>query len=123
MAIFKVSIKLFDGIGVLKKVLKAGVDASTEKGYDVKITILGAPDYLAEVSTATKEEGEEAIMCALNRIESYSKEMDADREYEIKTKPKVVGDSTARIHEIYAEAMENENAKDSDEEMGDDDDD
>jgi translation initiation factor 2 alpha subunit (eIF-2alpha) len=34
----------------------------------VKITILGAPDYLCEISSSTKEEGEEGIMLALDAI-------------------------------------------------------
>jgi translation initiation factor 2 alpha subunit (eIF-2alpha) len=56
IAIFKVSVvKLFDGIIKLKEILKAGAEASKAKDYDVKITILGAPDYLCEISTATKE--------------------------------------------------------------------
>ena len=47
IAIFKVSVvKLFDGIIKLKEILKAGAEASKAKDYDVKITILGAPDYL-----------------------------------------------------------------------------
>ena len=68
MAIFKITIKVFDGIGVLKKILKVGLDESKEKGYDIKITTLGAPDYLVEVQTAAKEDGEAAIMFALNKI-------------------------------------------------------
>lgn len=55
IAIFKVSVvKLFDGIIKLKEILRAGADASKQKDYDVKITILGAPDYLCEISTSTK---------------------------------------------------------------------
>ena len=113
MAVFKVSIKVFDAIGTLKKILKMGVEASTSQGYDVKITILGAPGYLAGGSTASKEDGEKAIMIALDAIESESKKIDPHSEFDIKKKPKVVGDSSAQIHEIYAaeeEALEKEDA-------------
>lgn len=59
IAIFKVAaVKHFDGILKIKEILKAGAEASKQKDYEVKITILGAPDYLCEISTATKEEGE-----------------------------------------------------------------
>lgn len=68
LSIFKLAAKGFDGIVQIKEILKAGVKASKDKNFDVKITILGAPDYLCEVSTATKEDGEIAIMTALDKI-------------------------------------------------------
>lgn len=68
IAIIKVSVKSFDGILKIKEILKAGAEESKKKGYEVKITILGAPEYLCEISTSTKEEGEEALMIAINKI-------------------------------------------------------
>lgn len=68
IAIFKVSVKTFDGILKIKEILNAGAAAAKEKNFDVKITILGAPDYLCEISTSTKEEGEEALMLTLDKI-------------------------------------------------------
>ena len=55
IAVIDVSIKSFDGINKIKEVLKLGIDASKEKGYDAKIFIIGAPAYMIEVTTATKE--------------------------------------------------------------------
>lgn len=68
MSVFKVSVRTFDGINHIKEILTKGVKESKDKGFDVKVTILGAPDYLCEVTTASKEEGEQAIMIALNAI-------------------------------------------------------
>jgi translation initiation factor 2 alpha subunit (eIF-2alpha) len=42
-------VKLFDGIIKLKEILRSGVEAAKKKEFDVKITILGAPDYLCEI--------------------------------------------------------------------------
>jgi translation initiation factor 2 alpha subunit (eIF-2alpha) len=46
IAIFRVSVKSFDGILKIKKILESGTEAAKQKNFDVKITILGAPDYL-----------------------------------------------------------------------------
>ena len=54
MSVFKVSVRTFEGIYHIKEILTKGVKASKDKGYDVKITILGAPDYFCEVATPTK---------------------------------------------------------------------
>jgi translation initiation factor 2 alpha subunit (eIF-2alpha) len=53
MANFSVSSRSFQGIHAIKKALNSGIVHAKEKGYDVKIFIIGAPKYTCEVSSAT----------------------------------------------------------------------
>lgn len=57
MANFSTSCRSFEGIHAIKKVIQAGIDEAKEKGYDVKIFIIGAPKYTCEVSSVTIEAG------------------------------------------------------------------
>lgn len=45
MANFSISCRSFKGIAAIKRALHAGIAASKEKGFDVKIFIIGAPKY------------------------------------------------------------------------------
>jgi translation initiation factor 2 alpha subunit (eIF-2alpha) len=53
MANFSVSCRSFEGISAIKKALQSGIEGAKEKGYDVKIFIIGAPKYTCEVSSVT----------------------------------------------------------------------
>ena len=53
MANFSVSCRSIKGIGSIKRALNAGIEHAKEKGYEVKIFIIGAPKYTCEVSSAT----------------------------------------------------------------------
>ena len=53
MANFSVSSRSFQGIHAIKKALHSGIIHAKEKGYDVKIFIIGAPKYTCEVSSVT----------------------------------------------------------------------
>lgn len=57
MANFSITCRSFGGIHAIKKVIQAGIDAAKEKGYEVKIFIIGAPKYTCEVSSVTLEAG------------------------------------------------------------------
>lgn len=78
MANFSVSCRSFKGIAAIKRALHAGIAASKEKGFDVKIFIIGAPKYTCEVSTATVESGREALLTALAAVETAIKEERGD---------------------------------------------
>jgi translation initiation factor 2 alpha subunit (eIF-2alpha) len=78
MANFSVSCRSFKGIAAIKRALHAGIAASKEKGFDVKIFIIGAPKYTCEVSTATVESGREALLTALAAVETVIKEERGD---------------------------------------------
>lgn len=78
MANFSVSCRSFKGIAAIKRALHAGIAASKEKGFDVKIFIIGAPKYTCEVSTATVESGREALLTALAAVETLIKEERGD---------------------------------------------
>lgn len=43
IAKFHLAVKTFDGIHELKRVLNLGVNAAKDKGYEVKVFIIGAP--------------------------------------------------------------------------------
>lgn len=45
MANFSISCRSFEGIQAIKKALQAGIEASKQKGFDVKVFIIGAPKY------------------------------------------------------------------------------
>lgn len=53
MANFSVSCRSIKGITAIKGALHSGIAAAKEKGFDVKIFIIGAPKYTCEVSSAT----------------------------------------------------------------------
>ena len=57
MANFSVSCRSLKGITAIKRALNAGIENAKEKGYEVKIFIIGAPKYTCEVSSATVESG------------------------------------------------------------------
>lgn len=57
MANFSVSCRSIKGINAIKRALHAGIEAAKEKGFEVKIFIIGAPKYTCEVSSATIESG------------------------------------------------------------------
>lgn len=57
MANFSVSCRSIKGINAIKRALNFGIEAAKEKGFDVKIFIIGAPKYTCEVSSATVESG------------------------------------------------------------------
>jgi translation initiation factor 2 alpha subunit (eIF-2alpha) len=78
MANFSVSCRTIKGIDAIKKALHGGIEAAKEKGYDVKIFIIGAPKYTCEVSSATVESGREALNHALKAIEEVMKEESGD---------------------------------------------
>lgn len=78
MANFSVSCRSIKGITAIKRALHAGIDAAKEKGYDVKIFIIGAPKYTCEVSSDTVESGREALNFALQAIEKVMKEERGD---------------------------------------------
>ncbi len=78
MANFSVSCRSFQGIHAIKLALNEGISIAKEKGYDVKIFIIGAPKYTCEVSSVTVETGKEALNLALNAIESKVKEINGD---------------------------------------------
>lgn len=78
MANFSISCRSFEGIQAIKRALQAGIEASKEKGYDVKVFIIGAPKYTCEVSSATIEAGKEALNITLSTIESKTKDFKGD---------------------------------------------
>jgi translation initiation factor 2 alpha subunit (eIF-2alpha) len=78
MANFSVSCRTIKGIGAIKKALHVGIDSAKEKGYEVKIFIIGAPKYTCEVSSATVESGREALNYTLHAIEKAMKEERGD---------------------------------------------
>jgi translation initiation factor 2 alpha subunit (eIF-2alpha) len=78
MANFSISCRSIKGIGAIKKALHAGIDSAKEKGFDVKIFIIGAPKYTCEVSSATVESGRDALNFALQAIEKVMKEERGD---------------------------------------------
>ena len=78
MANFSTSCRTFEGIAAIKRSLHAGIQASKEKGYEVNIFIIGAPKYICEVSSVTAESGREALMVALNRVETEIKAAKGD---------------------------------------------
>jgi translation initiation factor 2 alpha subunit (eIF-2alpha) len=78
MANFSISSRSFEGIQAIKKALQAGIEAAKEKGYDVKVFIIGAPKYTCEVSSATIEAGKEALNITLSAIESKAKNLKGD---------------------------------------------
>ena len=53
MANFSVSCRSFQGIHAIKVALHEGINIAKEKGYDVKVFIIGAPKYTCEVSSVT----------------------------------------------------------------------
>ena len=57
MANFSVSCRYIEGIAAIKKALNAGIEYAKEKGFVVKIFIIGAPKYTCEVESATIEAG------------------------------------------------------------------
>lgn len=73
MANFSVSVRSFEGIYTIKKILHAGIEAAKAKGYEVKISIIGAPKYICEVSSTTKESGRDALLITLKEIEAVVK--------------------------------------------------
>ena len=78
MANFSASCRTFEGIHAIKKALHSGIDAAKEKGYDVKVFIIGAPKYTCEVSSVTIEAGKEALTIAVSTIEKRVKEWKGD---------------------------------------------
>lgn len=68
MANFSASCRSFEGIHAIKKALHGGIELAKDKGFEVKIFIIGAPKYTCEVSSATIEAGKEALNIALGRI-------------------------------------------------------
>lgn len=78
MANFSISSRSFEGIQAIKKALQAGIEVAKEKGYDVKVFIIGAPKYTCEVSSATIEAGKEALNITLSAIESKAKNLKGD---------------------------------------------
>lgn len=75
MANFSVSCRSFEGINAIKLALQSGIVAAKEKGYDVKIFIIGAPKYTCEVSSITLESGRDALQSALAVVEKTVKEL------------------------------------------------
>ena len=73
MANFSISCRTFEGIAAIKRALHSGIQAAKDKGYDVKIFIIGAPKYTCEVSSATVEAGREALMVGLGQVEAEIK--------------------------------------------------
>ena len=73
MANFSISFRTFEGIAAIKRALHSGIQAAKDKGYDVKIFIIGAPKYTCEVSSATVEAGREALMVGLGQVEAEIK--------------------------------------------------
>ena len=74
MANFSASCRKFEGIHAIKEALHMGIAAAKEKGYEVKIFIIGAPKYTCEVSSVTIEAGRDALNIAIASIEKKIKE-------------------------------------------------
>jgi len=74
MANFSVSCRSFEGIKAIKKALNGGIASAKEKGYEVKIFIIGAPKYTCEVSSVTTEAGRDSLGITLASIENIIKE-------------------------------------------------
>jgi translation initiation factor 2 alpha subunit (eIF-2alpha) len=78
MANFSASCRTFEGIHAIKQALHLGIQAAKEKGYDVKVFIIGAPKYTCEVSSVTIDAGKEALNTALAAIDKKIKELKGD---------------------------------------------
>lgn len=101
MANFSASCRTFEGIHAIKKALHVGIDAAKEKGYDVKIFIIGAPKYTCEVSSVTIESGKQALNTAILVIEKQVKLLKGD--FSVDKQPYVVGDTNQHIKEMLKE--------------------
>lgn len=78
MANFSASCRSFEGIHAIKKALQSGIEAAKQKGYSVKVFIIGAPKYTCEVSSATIEAGRDSLSITLQTIEAQIKELKGD---------------------------------------------
>jgi translation initiation factor 2 alpha subunit (eIF-2alpha) len=116
MANFSVSCRSFEGIKAIKRALHSGIEGSKEKGYDVKIFIIGAPKYTCEVSSATIEAGREALHLTLQAVEKSIKESKGD--FVLDKQPYVVGDSNQHIIDMIKNEMVEEVVDGDDSDMG-----